>query len=74
MCETARRVPEMASFPSYFRHKMLCPDDDKIMPERTDCQGFVIFFCTAFFFYLSISYVISCSKYFKNLGKKMALS
>jgi len=31
----------MASFPFMIGHKMLCPNEDKIMPVAVDCQGFV---------------------------------
>ncbi len=53
---------------------MLCPDVNKIMPETVDCQGFAVIFSTPFSFYFTVTYGLYCSKYFKNIGKKMTLS
>lgn len=61
----------MASLPSLFRHKMLCPSGNKIMPDWTDCQGFALIFYVVILFFKSISYDFSLSKYFKNMRKKM---
>ena len=74
VCDSARRVPEMASFPSLVGHKMLCPDVHKIMPVRVDCQGFGGNLSIPFYSFISISYKLSVSKYFKNMEKKMTLS
>jgi hypothetical protein len=61
-------------FPSLGRHKMLCLNRDKIMPERDFCQAFYAFFYTGLFNQKSMSYERFPSKSFKNKAKKMALS
>ena len=53
---------------------MLCQPRHKIMPHGDSCQGLVANFSMSFIIEKTIVYKMKCSKCFKFLMKKMALT